>query len=413
MREAVTVSTPTSNNPSAACIAAICAAEILSLLGYSIVPALLPQIMDGWSLSSTEGGWLAGIISGGYMLGVIPLVAATDRMPARSVYLACAAVSVVASFGLAFSDAFAPALFFRALTGLALAGMYMPGLRALTDDIDGPRRSRVAALYTSSFTIGTALSFLLGRAGVIWGWRAAFLVAALASVAGLVLAWAVLPRSRIKTGPSRARFPLRPVIQNRDAVILIVAYTATIWGAVGLRQWVVVFLGFCAGDPAHTDWSMLAVAALINLLGVPAGLWGNELAVRLGLRLTAILVFVATAISTGLFGLAALLPYLATAMAAILVGFIAAGNFSNLTSGLLVVVVPRYAGATMALYSCIGFGGGFVGTVLFGYILDSFGGTNQLAAWIVSFATSGIACLIGAAATARLSHENQAIELAG
>jgi MFS family permease len=152
-------------------------AEILSLLGYSIVPALLPQIMDGWSLSSTQGGWLAGIISGGYMLGVLPLVAATDRAQARTVYLASAAISVVASFGLAFSDAFAPALSFRALNGLALAGMYMPGLRALTDGIDGPRRARVAALYTSSFTIGTAVSFLLGRSGVIWGWRAAFLVA--------------------------------------------------------------------------------------------------------------------------------------------------------------------------------------------------------------------------------------------
>jgi hypothetical protein len=80
----------------------------------------------------------------------------TGRMPARSVYVACAAMSVVASFGLAFSDSFAPALFFRALTGLALAGMYMPGLRALTDGIDGPRRARVPALYTSSFTIGTA-----------------------------------------------------------------------------------------------------------------------------------------------------------------------------------------------------------------------------------------------------------------
>jgi len=126
MRAAVAASTPASTTPSTACITAICAAEILSLLGYSIVPALLPQIMDSWSLSSTEGGWLAGIISGGYMLGVVPLVAATDSMPARSVYLASAAISVVASLGLAFSDAFAPALFFRVLTGLALAACICP-----------------------------------------------------------------------------------------------------------------------------------------------------------------------------------------------------------------------------------------------------------------------------------------------
>jgi predicted MFS family arabinose efflux permease len=384
---------------------AICAAEILSLAGYSIVPALLPQIMAAWSLNTTQGGWLAGVNAGGYMLAVIPLVAATDLMPARTVYLASAALNVISSFGLAVSDSFVSALIFRGLTGLGVAGMYMPGLRALTDGIDGARRARVAALYTSSFTIGTALSFLLGRAGILWGWRAAFMVAAVAGLIGLVLAWAMLPRSMARPSPARNFFPLRAVLQNRDAVILIIAYTVTIWGAVGLRQWVVVFLGFCAGDTEHTDWSMLAVAAFINLLGVPAGLWGNELAIRFGLRFTAIVVFVATAIVTGLFGFAALLPFLVVTIAALMVGLIAQGNFSNLTSGLLAVAVPQYAGATMALYSCIGFGGGFLGTVLFGFTLDRFGGTGQLTAWVASFGSSGIACLIGAAAMALLSRD--------
>lgn len=383
----------------------VCAAEILGLASYSIVPALLPQIMDAWSLSGTQGGWLAGIISAGYMLGVVPLVGATDRMSARTVYLASAALGVVSSFGIALSDGFAPALLFRALTGLSLAGMYMPGLRALTDGIEGAQRARVAAFYTSSFTVGTALSFLLGRAGIVWGWRGAFLVAAGAGLAGLAIACMLLPQSAAKPPPVKAFFPLRAVLQNRNAIILIVAYTATIWGAVGLRQWVVVFLGFCAGDPTRTDWTTLAVAALINLLGVPAGLWGNELAIRFGLRLTAILVFLATAIVTSLFGLAALLPFFATAIAALAVGFIVQGNFSNLTSGLLAVAVPRYAGATMALYSCIGFGGGFLGTVLFGRTLDSFGGANQLGAWVASFGTSGFVCLVGAVAIAMLSRD--------
>jgi predicted MFS family arabinose efflux permease len=405
MCAAVVVPPAVSDSISMARVIGVCAAEILSLAGYSIVPAMLPQIMDAWSLGGTEGGWLTGINAGGYMLGVVPLVAATDRLSARSVYLVCAALSVISSFGLALSDAFAPALLFRALTGFGLAGMYMPGLRALTDGIAGARRARVAALYTSSFTVGTALSFLLGRAGILWGWRAAFMVAALAGLAGLILAWMVLPRPAVRASPAKSFFPLRAVLQNRDAMILVVAYTATIWGAVGLRQWVVVFMGFCAGDLTRTDWSMLAVAALINLLGVPAGLWGNELAIRFGLRFTAILVFIATAIVTGLFGLAALLPFFMAALAALTVGLVAQGNFSNLTSGLLAVAEPRYAGATMALYSCIGFAGGFFGTVLFGFTLDRFGGTDQLSAWIASFAGSGIACLIGAAAMLLLSRD--------
>jgi predicted MFS family arabinose efflux permease len=402
MRPSVLSTSQAAATVSTTCIVAVCAAEILGLAGYSIIPALLPQLIDAWSLNGTQAGWLAGIISGGYMLGVLPLVAATDRIPARTVYLASAALSTISTFGLAFSESLGAALFFRALTGLGLAGMYMPGLRALADGIEGSRRARVAALYTSSFTVGTALSFLLGRAGILWGWRAAFLVAAVASLLGLALAWVTMPRSELRPPPAKTFFPLRAVLQNRDAVILIVAYTATIWGAVGLRQWVVVFLGFCAGDPTQTDWTMLTVAALINLLGVPAGIWGNELAIRLGLRFTAVLVFIATAIAIGAFGFAALAPFVAAALTALVVGLIAQGNFSNLTSGLLAVTVPRYAGATLALYSCIGFGGGFVGTVLFGFTLDRFGGAGHLLGWIAAFGTSGIACVIGAAVSALL-----------
>ena len=73
---------------------------------------------------------------------------------------------------------------------------------------------------------------------------------------------------------------------------------------------------------------------------------------------------------------------------------------SNLTSG---VSASRShyspAQATIGLYSCIGFGAAFFGALLFGVTLDQFGGISQLAAWIVSFGTCGLACLAGAAAT--------------
>ena len=75
------------------------------------------------------------------------------------------------------------------------------------------------------------------------------------------------------------------------------------------------------------------------------------------------------------------------------------------TSGMLAVAALPYRGATIGLYSCIGFGAGFLGTLLFGVTLDQFGGASQLIAWIVSFGTCGLACLAGAAATIFLSRD--------
>jgi len=331
-----------SAGPSAAAIAAICGAEVLGLAGYSTVPALLPQFIEAWSLTNTQAGWLAGIVSAGYMLAVVPLVSLTDRQPPRQIYLASSLLSALCCFGVALSDSLLPALGFRALAGIALAGMYMPGLQALTHEVEGTRRARIAAWYTSSFTIGASLSFLLGRVGTLLGWRSAFVLA------------------------------------------------------------------FCAADqtgvPAQA-WTVLAVGALISFLGVPAGLLGNELSIRYGLRHIAFVIFLLSALTGGLFGFAAVLPYIPVLCLSIVVGFIVQGNFSNLTSGVLAVAAARHRGATIGVYSCVGFGGGFLGTLLFGVTLDQFGGTAQLGAWIMSFGTCGLACLAGAAATIFLSRD--------
>src|SRR5262245_58679924 len=180
--------------PSIAIVAAICAAEILSLAGFSIVPALLPLFIEAWSLTNTQAGWLAGIPSAGYMLAVIPLVSLTDRRPARQLYLAASVLSALSCFGMALSDSLLPALGFRAVAGIAMAGMYMPGLRALTHGVEGATRARIAAWYTSSFTIGASLSFLFGRVGTLLGWRSAFVIAGILGAAGVLIAWAALPR---------------------------------------------------------------------------------------------------------------------------------------------------------------------------------------------------------------------------
>ena len=404
-RETVRVISASSapTRPSTAIVAAVCGAEILSLAGYSIVPALLPQFIGAWSLTNTQAGWLAGIASAGYMLAVIPLVSLTDRRSARQIYLASSTLSALSCFGMAVCDSLLPALGFRAAAGIAMAGMYMPGLRALTHAVEGTIRARIAAWYTSSFTIGASLSFLFGRVGMLLGWRSAFVVAGLLGAAGVLVAWAALPRteSASEVDP-QPLLNFRPVLANRDALILIVSYAAAIWGCVGLRQWIVVFLTFCAGDQAAITmqaWIILVVGALISFLGVPAGLIGNELSIRYGLRNIATQVFLLSAFAGGLFGFTAMLPYIAVLALSVVAGFIVQGNFSNLTSGMLAVAAPRYRGATIGLYSCIGFGAGFLGTLLFGITLDLFGGTSHIAAWILSFGTCGFACITGAAAS--------------
>ena len=209
-------------SPGVAAVVAVCASEILGLTSYALVPALLPQFIQDWSLTSTEAGWLVGMLFAGYMLGVLPLVGATDRLSARKIYLASSSLNALSCFGIALCNSLLAALWFRGLAGVALAGMYMPGLRSLTERTDGAKRARITGFYTSSFTIGASLSFLLGRAATEWGWRGAFLIAGGLGAAGTLVAWFALPPHEAAIVDQRASASAyRRVLADRDVVVLV------------------------------------------------------------------------------------------------------------------------------------------------------------------------------------------------
>jgi hypothetical protein len=106
-------------------------------------------------------------------------------------------------------------------------------------DGDGSREvvitepTQYVELLAAMVTIGASLSFLFGRVGTLLGWRSAFVLAGILSAAGVLIAWAAVPRTedagRAKEPPPLLGF--RPVLANRDARVLIVGYAAAIWGS--------------------------------------------------------------------------------------------------------------------------------------------------------------------------------------
>ena len=131
-------------------VGAMCIAQILGMIGYSGVAALLPDFIDQWSLSHTQAGWLSGIFFVGYAASVLVIVSLTDYVAARSVYLVSMVITALSYGAFAACDTFGAALVFRLLAGVGLAGTYMPGLKALSDKAEGHYRSRVVALVYRS-----------------------------------------------------------------------------------------------------------------------------------------------------------------------------------------------------------------------------------------------------------------------
>lgn len=395
----------------------MCAAEVLGLASYSAVAALLPDLIALWSLSNTQAGWLTGIFFAGYVAAVVALVTLTDRVSARTIYLGSTVLTVVTCFGFALADGFWTALLLRALAGAGLAGTYMPGLKALTDDSDGVRRSRVIAVYTSSFTIGVGASFILaGEAASLLGWRGAFVAAGICTLAAFAVAWAVLPkRAPRKTEAPVAAFDFRPVLRNRQVMAYVLGYCAVAWASSAFRSWIVVFLDFSSSLETAGEWavSVVVVAAVANVLGVPAGLFGNEAGIRFGLRRAAVTLFLFAAVASAIFGFSA--PFAGALVIAVTLvyGFVLQCNISNLTTGTVAAAEPRRTGATMAVHSAVGFVGAFAGPLLFGVVLDLAAGAGPVVAWGLAFASCGLVCVFGAIAIAALARDGRSSVQAG
>ena len=162
-------------------IVAMCVGQLGSLLPHVVVPSILAAfLIPEWHLSGAQAGLLAGSGAAGYMLTVPVLATLTDRIDARKILIAGSAVSALGTllFGLFATGLWSGALF-NAIAGVGFAGAYMPGLKALTDRLAPGDSSRAITLYTSSFSFGVGLSFLVSQlVAEAWGWRSAFFVTA-------------------------------------------------------------------------------------------------------------------------------------------------------------------------------------------------------------------------------------------
>lgn len=373
----------------------MCVVEVLGMLGISTLPALLPEFIQAWQLSNTEAGWLNALFFAGYMVLVPVLVAATDRIDPRQVYLWSMVLNVLALGGFAVgAHGFWSALPFNFFAGVALAGTYMPGLKALSDRITGPAQSRAVSFYTASFGIGLSLSFYLSEVvAAAWGWRWAFGAAALGAAVALGAAWAVLPmKSAAAPVPHGARlFNFLPVLRNRQAMAYSLAYACHSFELFGLRSWMVVYLTHNLQQTgAAALLSPPSVAAVVTLFGLPASVTGNELALRFGRRRVVTLVMFTSAVVGIVLGLSSEATH---GLVLILCGVYAvtvAMDSSAITAGAIQQAQPGLTGTTMAVHSAVGFAGAFLGPLVFGVVLDAFAYSTALS-WALAFGAMSLA----------------------
>ncbi len=387
-----------------------CLAEVLGMLSFATFQALIPTFADAWGLSNTDAGWISGIYFAGYVGAVPVLVGLTDRVDPKKIYLWSLALGGAASLGFAlFAEGFWSALALRCLHGVGLAGTYMPGLKALSDQIEGPRQSRYVAFYTSSFGVGAALSYVMaGEISTAFDWQWAFAAAAVGVVLAAALTWIVLPASPPQDRDHDTHLlDFRPVLNNRDAMAYILGYMGHNWELFAFRSWVVAFLVFSAGiDGGTLLLSATTIAAAATFLGVPASILGNELAARIGRRRLIVCATLASIALSAIIGFSAASYWLVVALC-LLYGVLLTADSAALTAGTVAAAAPGQRGATLAMHAFLGFMGGVFGPLAVGVVLDA-AGAGTVFGWGLAFLATGAGSAMALAAVILVASRRRA-----
>jgi MFS family permease len=379
----------------------ICLAETLSMTGTMYFPALLPSFQAEWGLTNTAAGWINGVFFAGYAITSPILVGLTDRIDARRIYLPSALLAALSLFLFGWcAEGTWTAAVFRLLAGIGLAGTYMPGLRALSDLVTGPRQSRYIVFYTASYGIGTALSvYFAGLLLPLTGWRLGAELLAFGPLVALLIFSAVVPPRKPLGSAAGLRFSandLKTVLANRPAVGYMLGYGVHCWELFGFRSWLVAFLTFSLSlQPGFTSpLSPQNIAMLILLVGVPASIVGNEGAMKWGRRRALTGYMIGSGILGCVIGFTAALDFYLVIALCLLYGMTNLFDSGALTAGLVAESPERQRGLTLAVYSFTGFAMAFLAPLAFGAILDIVG--RGVMGWGFAFAAMGLGCMSGA-----------------
>lgn len=378
-------------------LALIAAVTVLALATWFSASAVVPALRVEWDISAAQATWLTASVQLGFVTGAVTsaVLNLPDRVAAHRLVASSALASAAATAAVAlFATGLAAAVPLRFATGVALAGVYPPGLKLMASWFDRSRGLALGALI-GALALGSALPHLVGAFAAL-RWRGVLGVSAVLAVAAAVIA-----AGFVRLGPYAAPAPpFRPryaitLFRERGPRLANLGYFGHMWELYAMWTWLPAYL---AASYAIRPGTVPVGVTAFAVIGV-AGAAGCVLAGWLGDRAgRARLAALAMIISGTCCLLAALVfgghPLLVYAVLVVWGASIIAdsGLFSTCMSE---VVDRRYIGTALTTQTAIGF-------LLTIVTIQATPVLAEVAGWPVAVLVLGIGPALGALAMIRL-----------
>lgn len=397
-------------------LALMATAELFVMALWFSASAVAPELATLWSLSPVETAWLTNAVQLGFVVGALlsAVLTLSDTVPTRylvavSAFLGALATATVA----AVVDSALPAIGLRFLTGVALAGVYPPGMKIVAGWF---RRGRGLAIGTlvGSLTVGSALPHLLRVVGGVGQPRLVlFGAAGLAAVGGLLALFVEPGPYQSPTAPFDPA-AVRRIVSDRGALLANLGYFGHMWELYAVWTWVSVYLaasfragsiGVGAGGLSTAGLASLVTFGTIAVGGVGAVVAGvaADSFGRTTLTSASMVVSGASCVAAGfLFGapLVVLVPFV------LVWGFTIVADSAQFSAALSELADGSYVGTALTLQTAVGFLLTIGSIQLVPVLAEAVG-------WRWAFAPLAVGPVIGTLAMLRLRTLPEAEKLAG
>ena len=317
-----------------------------------------PGMLSEWGARASTTAWLTIAVQLGFVVGTFLSAALllSDRFSARRLAAVSSAVAAVATVMLALPHVGSlTAIILRGFTGMALAGVYPPGIKIAAGWWQ-VRRGTAIGVLVGALTVGSASPNLFRLAAAGDHWRMIVVAAGSASfiAAGLFL-------FGIRDGPFQAPSPrfhpraLLDVVRDRGVVLATAGYLGHMWELYAMWSSIGAFWSYIVARQAMSArYAPLFAFATIAagtvgcvIAGVAGDRFGRPIVTMIAMAISGTCALVVGALTTA--------SLLAIAIVCVVWGISIVADSAQFSAAVTELAPSQYVGTAITLQTCLGF----------------------------------------------------------